>query len=545
MNTVFLRKLTVVCFFIFFASCDKDFNTIGSDVIGNENFTIKPELFTVKAYNQKIPAVETSNLIQNQLGVLANRNTVLGTTTSDFVTALTLVTLKPNFKSRVVIDSVILTIPFFSTKLSGGSSENGTYTLNGIYTTNTASSYDPIDLKVYRNGYFLANTNPSTSLPQKHYSNEGALFDANKLGSVLNDSALPSENIAFIPDAREIREAGIVDNQPGTIRSSPRIRLHLNTAEFLQDIITPATLPATSANFETAEAFKNYYKGLYFKSTQIGAKGTSMLLNFAQGNVTIFYKQDATDNDPTPIATAVREAKTLVLNMTGNTVNLFNNTNDPTYTTAVNNPNTSILSNGNKKLYLKGGEGSLGFIELFNQVEIDKLRSQQILINEASLNFTVDNSLITSDYNKAKRIYIFNADDNTPVFDYFFDNSTNSADFSLSKFIYGGILQEVASGKDKYKIRITEHVNNIIKRGARNVRLGVIVTENITAVTTNDLLQEIAAPSTGNPNKMLAKIPVATITNRFGTVLFGTDYLETEADYDYRLKFEIYYTKPN
>ncbi len=552
MNTLFLRKIALFLLVISFASCDKDFNTIGSDVIGNENFTTKPEQFFVKAYNQKIPAVESQNLTLQQIGVLDNLNDVLGKTNYDFVTALTLASNNPIVKASPVIDSVILTVPYISTRTN--SVDPATYDLNGIYTTNiNANTYDPIDLKVYRNGYFLRDTDPVTSQIQKHYSNESALFDTNKIGVLLNNKNiyLPgqvNENTAFVPSPKGFVGNEIVNNVSTPTKSAPRMRLHLDNNEFKTTIIDAIVNPATKFNFETTSAFKNYYRGLYFKANQIMAnKGTSLILDFAKGDVTIYYKQN--DIPTAAIPNPVRESATITMNMTGNTVSLLTNTYDPTFTTGVSSPNTSnhLITNtiGDKKLYLKGGEGAVTFLELFTPTEINNLKAQQLLINEASLTFTVDNTSITSDYKKAQRIYIFNADDNTPILDYYFDTSTNSTDALLNKYIHGGLLELVTGGKDTYKVRITEHVNNIIKKGAKNVRLGVIVTENIAVITSRDLITETPASSTTDVGKTISKIPVASITNRLGTVFYGSDYTAGDANYNDRVKFEIYYTKPN
>jgi Domain of unknown function (DUF4270) len=549
MNTLFLRKIALFLLVISFASCDKDFNTIGSDVIGNENFNLTKFEPKIVAYNQKVPAVETNNLPLNQLGIISNSNTVLGTTKYDFITSLTLATLKPTFNKFPVIDSVILTIPYLSTK-TGVSGDDSTYSLNGMYTTNTTGTYDPIDLKVYRNGYFLRDTDPVNSGIQKHFSNESAIFNAAKIGNILNDrtvytAGVKNENTAFIPDEREFKEYN-VDAANITLttvksRSTPRMRLQLNKTQFQTDIIDRASNPITASDFETQGAFKNYYKGLYFKVDQIAAnKGTSMTLNFADGNITIYYKENK-ENVITPgLPASDKERKTLTLGMNANTVSLFTNTDSPAFTLAVPNPTASIRT-PEKKLYLKGGEGAITYLELFTDEQIATLKKDPILINEASLTFTVDNTLITSDYKKAQRIYIFNADDNTPVFDYYFDTSTNSTDALLNKYIHGGLLELVTGGKDTYKVRITEHVNNIIKKGAKNVRLGVIVTENIAVITSRDLITETPAPSTTDVGKTISKIPVASITNRLGTVLYGTNTGTPEND----IKFEIYYTKPN
>ena len=174
-NATFLRKLALVLVSLFFASCDKDYNTIGSDIIGAENFNFKSESFDVKAYNQKVTGVETNNLAINQLGIIDNA--IFGKTTANFVTQLTLEKVAPVFNNpaTIVIDSVVLDVPYFSTK----SLVDGTYQLNSIYTTNaTATVFDPIDLKVFQNGYELHDYDPNDQLQTalKFYSNQDSFF---------------------------------------------------------------------------------------------------------------------------------------------------------------------------------------------------------------------------------------------------------------------------------------------------------------------------------------------------------------------------------
>jgi hypothetical protein len=542
MNTTFLRKVTVVLVAIFFASCDKDYNTLGSDIVGNDNFTITPELFTVKAYNQKVPGVQTNNLSVNQLGVM--HNDIFGTTKSNYVTQLSLAIVKPTFKSNVVIDSVILTVPYYSTKINTGSDGRGVYTLNSIHTTNTTeNTYDPINLKVFRNGFYLRDSDPATATVQKHFSNEGAKFNSNIVGSELNNSPDTKENTAFVPNAKEYKKYKVVNNIVTTeveSRNSPRMRLHLDKAYFYNNIIQ-----ASAADLDNNNAFKSYFKGLYFEVDAVGNKGTSMVLDFAKGDVTIYYKQDVINNDTAPNPT--QEMASLTLNMTGNTVNLF----DVSGNTSIPSVNTPNYTDGDKNLYLKGGQGSMSFLELFAGNELAELKAKNVLVNEASLTFTVDKTGMTGDYKKPQRIYIFNADTNVPIYDYYLDGSVNRS-------AIGGIIETVGTSttKDKYKIRITEHINNILKETTgvtKNVRLGVVVTGDIGMITSGVLNNpanltnpsETDAPSSADPNKKMTKFLFSSIMSPLGTVLYGSNYLSTDANYDNRIKFEIYYTKPN
>ena len=552
MNTTFLRKVTIVLVAIFFASCDKDYNTLGSDVVGNDDFTTTPQLFDVKAYNQKIPAVQTNNLTINQLGVMHNE--VLGKTKSNYVTQLTLATVKPTFKSNIAIDSVILTVPYYSTKTLVDSDGKGTYTLNSIYTTDitttTPKQYHPINLKVFRSGVYLRDTDLNGAI-QKHFSDEDANFDSNKDVTILNNDANVKENTAFVPDTKEyvkykVANNAVVNPKEVESRSSPRMRLHLDKTYFKNNIIL-----ASAANLDNNNAFKSYFRGLYFQVDEsISGQGTSMVLDFAKGDVTIYYKQDAVDG-----VSGTQEMASLTLTMTGNTVNLFNNTDNPTYANAVSTTSTNadLAGNGSKNLYLKGGQGSMAFLELFSGTQLADLKAKNVLINEASLTFTVDKTGMTSNYKKPQRIYIFDADNNTPLYDYYLDNSTNTADANLNKYVYGGILNEdVSTSKDTYKIRITEHINRLLKKEstAKNVRLGVVVTGNINIISSgaffSDPLLSIAAPSSTDATKKMSKSPVSSTISPLGTVFYGSNYLPTDiANYDNRIKFEIYYTKPN
>jgi hypothetical protein len=123
--------------------------------------------------------------------------------------------------------------------------------------------------------------------------------------------------------------------------------------------------------------------------------------------------------------------------------------------------------------------------------------------------------------------------------DYSFDQTANSAKPKLSKFIHGGIIErELASGGRgvRYKIRITNHIRNIIRRDSTNVRLGLVVTEDITS--TNLTAAVLKTPSQNN----VKTVPAAAVMNPLGTILYGTNPSVSEEN---RLKLNIYFTKPN
>jgi hypothetical protein len=545
-NIPFLKKLTVAFVAVFFASCDKDYNTLGSDIVGNENFNFTHESFKLNAYNQKVPVVQTNNLPINQLGIL--KNDVFGKTKANFVTQLSLATLKPIFTSGVVVDSVVLSVPYFSHKTKTESNGHGIYELDSINSSNPATDpvvYDPINLKVFRNGYYLNDQDPNTDLAtsQRFFSNQDVLFSGNTASGILNNDANTAENSSFIPSAKEIvifkRDATtFVPTTDVESRIKPSMRLHLDKTHFEDEIIDKAIAPATADEFENNNIFKTKYKGLYFQ-VEDAPSGSLMTMDFSKGTVTIYYRQDKANTTP-----VVKEMKSLVLNLTGNTVNLLDNTGGSTgYVNAVSDPNEAA------ELYLKGGEGSMAFIDLFSDpAEFALLKDQGVLINDASLTFTVKNLPGLNNKNP-QRIYIFDAEKNTPLYDFYFDNS-ESSNPKRNRFIHGGLKVVKDNGlTTTYKVRITEHVSRILKEKISdlnpvpklNIRLGVVVTESINTVL-NSYLQDQTILVGG---KKFDRLPVASVMNPLGVVFYGSNILPTDPDYDKRIKFEIYYTKPN
>ena len=90
---------------------------------------------------------------------------------------------------------------------------------------------------------------------------------------------------------------------------------------------------------------------------------------------------------------------------------------------------------------------------------------------------------------------------------------------------------------------MTQYVNNLIKKDSSNVRVGLVVTEDINNVKSAYfknpfVMSDPMSPAGASYNVKF--LPVASVINPLGTVLHGTN----SADVDKRLKLEIYYTKP-
>ena len=539
LNLLFKSVIITACLATI-SSCDKDFNQIGTDVLGdNDHYGLLTDSITTTiAYNVETKPVQTNNLPVNTLGFYDNA--VFGKTTSNFITQLSLATTSPVFinpTNNIVVDSVYLHVPYFYTPVSIDETSGDT-----TFKEDSLIGSGKIKIDVYRSNFFLEtlDSSPGSGLTEnkKYFSDED--FSTSLASARLNNSLLLSENDNFEFKKTQIK---FYKNDAAGAPATTTVRERLNPGLFMmldktyfQDYIINADPIKLSNNL----IFREYFRGLYFKvspsPSDPSSKGALNRLNFAQGKITIIYKDKTSATD----ATVIR--KTLVLNLSGNTVNTFTNNFNPNYANKlVQSYNSTTV--GAQRLYLKGGEGSMAVISLFggrandatSANEIEKFRTDKCLISDASLTFTIDKTAsgMNSEI-EPRRIYLYDYDNKAPLLDYFTD-FTSGTNPKFNKFIHGGIIKLNSNSRGTtYKIKLTNHIQNLVRdKTKKNVRLGLVVTENIN-ITANYGLKPSLDPT-------FVSLPVMAHTNPLGTVLYGTDLPSTDPK---KLKLVIRYTKP-
>ena len=520
LNIFALIKVALCFLFLsLLTSCDKEFNTIGVDIVGNDNFLFETVPFDVTLDNEKFGPVQTNNLPINALGIYTNP---LGeTTTANFVTQLSLVVEDPSIDLALnqEIESVVLTIPYFNTKTgTSADGKTGIYELDSIYGSKTGK----LKLSIYESGKYIRGNDPVTNENQIYYSNQDAEFDMAKK-SLLNTDPAASQNSEFFFSNAEFDDSTTdKDGVVTTKKTAPEMRINLDKTFFKDKIFSAAATSQMVSN----KLFVNYFRGLYFKVENSGSNETNqMLMNFKQGKITIKYKEDLSSTDQTP---ENRVEKSIILNLAGSTVNLLNNTNTATFDT--------------NNLYLKGGEGDMVIVNLFNPLdangngvsdELDELRKNNILINDAALTVYLNQDAMANG-TIPKRIYLYDADNNKQLIDYDADGSVGN-NSKNDKKLFGGILNTT---DNSYKIKMTYHLRNLVRNDTvTNVRLGLVITDNINDVTNKFLKTPFVVGA-----KNIEKVPSATVISPLNAVFYSnTD----EVPENKRIKFEIYYTKPN
>ena len=537
-------------------ACDNEFSEIGTGIVGIPDFEIQNSTYPITTYNKKITSFQSNGLDENLLGYYYDP--IFGSTKVDFVGQLTPKTFTPFFGDGTVLDSVVLTIPYANT--ANASEDTTTYDLDSLYGS------DPIKLSIFKNNYYLRAFDPNADLdaPQNYYSN-GTLTQGETLGvSDLEGELIYNDN-NYLPNANPIElweenEETTVFEAASTIQPSLRVLLFggemedgitaPTTAEFWDELILSKEEDGVLSD---ASSFYEYFRGLYFKvepkdSTPL--KGSLIQLDFSSSNANVkiyySYEQTTTADDVETTTTAQGQYE---MSFLGNRISIFNNDFNTSVLQTIEDSSTD--DEGDDFLYLKGGEGSMAVVELFadqegstEEEQLNEFRevnngivTVKRLINEAYLEFYID--AIQSNTDLPNRVYLYDLDNNLPMADFFLDQTVNASS-SDSKFTHLVPLstETNADGTEqkKYKIRLTEHLNNIIIDDSTNVKLGLVVSSNVGAAATKGFQNGIDIGNT-----IIEGIPTGTILSPKSVILHGNN----SPDPTKRAKLNIYYTEPN
>jgi hypothetical protein len=577
MNTKFLKTLLFITTTIVFISCDKDFNNVGDNLINTDHYGMEMYAgpLTVNAYTKLTGPIDSKNLDVNPLGIY--KNPVFGTTTANFVTQVQLASVAPTIDLALnqTVTNVVLYIPYFSRNT--GANSNGAYTYELDSIVNKSNINNKIKLSVFENGYDMSGNDTDTQFTEgkRLYTNQNNLFNSLKIGVRLNDDNIDTfaQNDNFIYSKSEHKV--IFTSAAGVATTSyvaPGMRLNLNKNYFKNLLFTTAS-GTTTANLTTNAVFMERLKGLYFKTEQSGTDdGCMSILNFRKGTITVNYTEKTSATDGTLVD------KSIVINLSGNTVSLLEHTPVGGSLGVIANGNPTT---GDAKLFLKGGEGSIGMINLFlnkdasNNIidnikfdrttkttvpgsngiadELDEIKAKGWLINEANLVFTIDNNTLGTTAVEPNRLLLYDTRNHRPLYDYYVDNTTKSYANS-GKVVHDGMIfprqnATVTPRGTKYTIHITDHIRNIINKDSTNVTLGLAVCQSI---NNQFFARQKNLPSAypiwmGLPanEKNQYYYPTSSVMNPLGTILYGTNYLPADADYNKRVQLEIWYTKPD
>ena len=491
---------------LFMASCEEEITEVGSGFINGieiqEPFLVENEHIT--AYNEKVRSVQTNNAAIYKLGKYVDP--VYGSSETSILTQLTLEDNDHNFGQDPVLDSVVLTLPYFSQQI-----EQDEYRLDSIFGEGS------FKLKISESDHFLRSIDPGDNgefeQAQIYYSDQlnDFLPNINTGNPIFTSDVITPADSTGVKILIEQLSEDVID----TVETSPRIRLKLPNEFFEEKIMSKAGGEELVSN----QNFVNYFRGIYIQAEQQESEPVMGLFNVDQedAGITLHYRsmRNAPSTDPEAEDSLVETFNEFNLNFNGIKVNLY----DKEELIDLSNPDTV---NGDENLFLQGGQGSMGVLRLFDgpdsdndgvSDQLEELRSENLLINEATLRLYINEEIAPNAVNRSNRIFIYDLDNNRLLIDYQIDPTASPNVPEQSRTLHLAPLAEDDAGKF-YRIRLTSHINDIINNDSTNVTLGLNVSQNVE----NARLFDVRDSETERINGLIE----TSLTTPRGVVLHGT-----------------------
>ncbi|MCH3881260.1 DUF4270 domain-containing protein [Tenacibaculum aquimarinum] len=471
-----IKKSVYVGSFLLFLfgviSCEKDFTDIGSSVINNGVFETKDTLLDITISPVDIAAVRADggisvNLGEYLLGVYKSDDfkTIEASIVSQIGLLADLKVVENTYGTDTTVvtkmDKVLIRLPYQSTNtVDVETSDGNSFKIDSILGDPTI----PVAVKVYRNLTFLNTLDPANPTQQNTYLSD-AVYSK---GNILNEDA----NFSFtVPQNETTQDTMYVFDRNlsngNTFKDTLKIA---NSAPFMAIPLDKDEIKALfldkyeTTEFESLQAFQNYFRGLIIEAS--GTDGSLIPFNFSTGSpvIDIFYTNTVLANGSI-IDTIVRN----------NSFPLSGVTNSIYKPTAGNAP-----AAGN--FVVQGTAGTMANIDILQGTELQDLRSQDWLINDASLVFYVEQSKDTT--NVPLNLFLYKNEDGNP--------SLIKDIITEGTSVFGGqLLIDENGAKDRYHFRITDYISDLLSgESSYNPPLGLKVfnTTDLPSFTTDTIV---------------------------------------------------------
>lgn len=412
-------------------------------------------------------------------------------------------------------------------------SENSVYDIDSIYGNRNSE----FTLQVHELTYYLNDYDPLTNFQssQIYYSNRD-YYTEGFVGATLFDGRikLNFDEIRFYyneddPDTPDIDETTQVEN-----RLTPRLRIPLDPNFFQEKLID---LEGTESLLSEI-SYQKDMRGLIIRAENF-SDDLYMLLDIQNAEIKISYEfkdnnTQGTLEDLTDDTIEILE-RNFSLSLGGAFLNVLKN---EVFESSINKRIADSKNNiPTDKLFIQSSRLH-GKIRLFSNEDpnvneqLNSIRDENLLVNQANLIFHVDPEVPVEQYN-AQRLYLFNLNNGAPMIDYFSDGSTSNFGTNANKGVFGGKLELDENGNpSQYKFNITNHISNIIRNDSLNYDLGMTVTANI---DTPSIIRAI-----NQDEDQEIRYPLASTLNPLGTVLIGSH--PDSLQFDKRVRLELIYS---
>lgn len=390
--------VSVIFLLLQIISCEEDFTDIRTNIVGNNDFTTNDTVFSAAISTKDIESVRADALAiggvlgQYLLGVYNNQNyekieaSIITQLDIPFSLFLNNEVFGADTTVVTTIDTAFIKLPYQATFL-GQSGAGPLFNLDSIIGDKT----QPFTLNVYRLSSFLNTLNPTNPALQNS-------FQSNHVYETFTEKLNFFEDFQLIPRNQDTVQFVIRRLANNQIYSTDSISLP-NSNPFLaiplkKNIIKQEFLDKyNDPEFQSQEAFNNFFRGLLIEAT--GNNGSLISFSFNTNaielipSLEIYYTNTVYRSNGAVIIDTIKKNDSF--QFTGVRNNKF-----------VMTPGNALASHQAK---VQGTAGSSLKVDLFGADtnlngfpdELDYLRSQNWLINDARLTVYVDKATVGSD----------------------------------------------------------------------------------------------------------------------------------------------------
>jgi hypothetical protein len=438
-------------------SCEKDIESVGVNLVNNNTFETDAEVYEVVTNTVNIERVQGNGLSQYLLGVYAD--TEFGAMKASLVSQLLPPAIDTNYTygTNVVLDSVILDIPYQTTLDSVDTNGFSNFSLDSIIGKKDVA----FNIKIYELQTFLNTLDPNDPSKNAIYYTDKEFQKGSELFHDGSFKVNENDTVAYID---RYLEDGITKFDRDTIKNddlTPSIKLPLDKDLIKQYFVDNAE----SGDFATFDDFRSYFRGFYIEANPINGNYNSHLISLAFSNakMIVYYSInedeaegiDLNDNDVTG-EQGVRTSYAYNFLLSGVRSNVIERDYSVSKASGLNN------------LYVQGTNGSEATIELFTEASLADLQSKNRLINNAEIEFYVNQESLNNSDIVPSQLFIYNYDDSIQILD------------ALTEGIsaIGGSLEYDENEKPyKYVFNITDYVSELfsMNEDVELVKLGLKV----------------------------------------------------------------------
>lgn len=426
--------------FITLISCEKEIETIGVNLVDNNNFSTNKDISEVITTNEDILRVPASGIAQYLLGVYSDNE--FGTLKASIVSQLGLPLTGDayTYGTNYGIDSVLMVIPYQSTKETEKYADGKPkFSIDSVIGDTDVA----FQLGVYELKTFLNTLDPNDpSKPAIYYSDKE--FQKGDVPFYSgNFKVNPNDTVSYIkrymPNAVTFYDIDTIKQ----VDLSPSIKFPLNENLIKQIFVDNAA----GAEFQSLDAFQHYFRGFYIEAEALTSNKAHLIsLDMTNAKMIIYYSKD--------------EDEGATVDLNGNKINgELGVRTKHNFEFAFGVIKSNVLKrdlaphqSGVDRLYVQGAAGSIATIKLFNNVNLVDLQDNNWLINDANLIFYVDQNAASNI--APEQLFIYNYTENLQ----FTDVMTEGID------AVGGKLERDDDGKPyRYVFKITDYISRLLK----------------------------------------------------------------------------------